>query len=135
MEKIKNKQETQVVRGTFTFSAHRSWRTAAARLPRRHPWCPCAQACASCAVLTMAPALPFLSSSSRCGPRRGFRMAGKSYRSGTGHTWLPWRKHLGSVGPAGNLGALCSTDEAGQRIPQTHRACALCGEPSVGKAC
>lgn len=107
-ENIKNEQEAQVLTVTFAFSAHRSWRRAAARLPQHHPWCPCAQACAFCAVLTMALALPFLSSSSLCGPRRGFRTAGRSCRSGTGHSWLPWREHPGSLGPAGDLRALCS---------------------------
>ncbi|XP_044933521.1 ninein-like protein isoform X7 [Mustela putorius furo] len=58
----------------------RSWRRVAAQLPQHRPLCLCAQACVSCAALMTALALQFPSSSSPCGPRREFRMAGRSCR-------------------------------------------------------
>ncbi|XP_006500470.1 ninein-like protein isoform X2 [Mus musculus] len=57
-----------------------SRRRAAATPPQPRPSCLCAQACASSPVSTMAVALPFLSRSSPHGPRRAFRMAGRSCR-------------------------------------------------------
>uniref|UniRef100_A0A8C6RIF3 Uncharacterized protein n=1 Tax=Nannospalax galili TaxID=1026970 RepID=A0A8C6RIF3_NANGA len=55
-------------------------RRMAARPPPPRPLCPCARACACSPVLMMAVDSPFLSRSSLHGPRRGFRMAGRSCR-------------------------------------------------------